>query len=324
MEFEDRSKPCILSLYSLFSLQKDNRAKAFACSGLCKAGGPRRFAAPFPGREAWPPSQYPSDSCSLLAAEHCVLGFTVSVSCVRMEVMAGRAAEQLCKHSALCQPQPYSAGTGAKWGSQTSGLWARQISSIHTGAEITFQTVEVRLSLEDCFLVMVRGFACTDIPHICHLCMEGNEVWHWLLGFRPGRRKEREHVVPLHADGEGTGAVLFQLLSPTPALRASTKAAQNTWISIFAGMAGCPAGRETVHFIASSPALCSGWADAGSGLLSPRCFPHRLSGSSPGLDRAKSYLRRRSWGRSPAGWHGQGAAVLGAACCLPLAPRGSC
>lgn len=130
-------------------------------------------------------------------------------------------------------------------------------------------------------------------------------------------------MVPLHAGCERKGTVLFQLLSPTPGLHASVKGAQSVRNSTFPGTAGCPDGKHAIHFTASSPALCLHGGDADLGLLSPLCFPHRLSGSSPGSDRAKSYPRQKSWGCSLAGCHGQGPAARAAACSLPLAPRGS-
>lgn len=82
-------------------------ACAFMDNRAVERGGPRHFTAPCPGCKAWPASlspSYPSDSCSPFVAEHCVLGFTVSVSCTRMEIRAGRAAAELHGHYARCRP----------------------------------------------------------------------------------------------------------------------------------------------------------------------------------------------------------------------------
>lgn len=95
-------------------------------------------------------------------------------------------------------------------------------------------------------------------------------------------------------------------------------------ISTSPGTAACQHGKRSVPLTAPSPALCLRWGDAETGPLSPFSFPHQLSGSSPGLGRAKSYPRQRGRGCSPAGWPGQGAAAPAAACSPPLAPRGSC
>lgn len=45
----------------------------------------------------------------------------------------------------------------------------------------------------------------TDVTYTDRLRGEGNEGWSWLLGLGPGRWKEQEHVVPLHAGREGKG-----------------------------------------------------------------------------------------------------------------------
>lgn len=121
-------------------------------------------------------------------------------------------------------------------------------------------------------------------------------------------------MVPQHAGCEEKGNELIQLLSPAPALHASTKVAPNTKTGA--------AGRCGVNFTASSPALCSDSGDSHPGPLSPSCFPRRFSGSSPASDETKA-LQHRSWGCSLAGCCGQGEAAPGAVCPPALALPGS-
>lgn len=192
------------------------------------------------------------------------------------------------------------------------GLRCPGLSFVHAGAEVAFEAV--RLGLEGCVLVVIQGCTCTGITYTAHLHVEGEEVSNQLV-FRPGRyKKEQEPAGPLCAGCEAEGIVLVQLLTPAPAPHTSTKGAQS--------MRTSPAGRRAANFTASSPALCSGWGDSDPH-LSPQWFPRRLSGSSPGSDRAKS-PRERSRGWSLAGWYGLGAAARAAVCSPLLALRGSC
>lgn len=130
-DFKDGNKPHRLSLYSQFSLQKDDRAKTLACTDLCSwtatQGGLEHLPVPFPGKNAHPTSMHPSHPSathSLLVAECCVPGFPGSVS---WQGCQGRVRCRAALQALPCRHCPASPGLhnvemDIKQGSLASGL----------------------------------------------------------------------------------------------------------------------------------------------------------------------------------------------------------